>query len=145
MWSKNNKSTNRKERGIKMGFRTGSYAKVWRFEDKGNYAVVELSTSKKNKQTDQYETDFQSKFVRFIGQAHTDIIGMADGVKIKLGDVEVTNSYNKETKVAYTNFLVFSFEVAEYQDAQKTNGKVVTGNEDFMKIEDGLDSELPFN
>ena len=128
-----------------MGFRQNSFAKVWRFEDKGNYAVVELSTSKKNKQTDQYETDFQSKFVRFIGQAHTDIIAMADGVKIKLGDVEVTNSYNKETKVAYTNFLVFSFEVAEYQDTQKQNGNVATGKESFMDIPQTELDSLPFN
>lgn len=41
-----------------MGFRNNAYAKVWKSEDKGNYSVVELSTSKKNKQTDQYETDF---------------------------------------------------------------------------------------
>lgn len=93
-----------------MGFRSGSYAKVWRFEDKGNYAVVEISTSKKNKQTDQYETDFNSKFTRFIGQAHTDILALQDGVKIKLGEVEVTNSWNKETKQGYTNFLVYTFE-----------------------------------
>ena len=128
-----------------MGFRQNSFAKVWRFEDKGNYAVVELSTSKKNKQTDQYETDFQSKFVRFIGQAHTDIIGLADGVKIKLGDVEVTNSYNKETKVAYTNFLVFSFEVAEYQDAKQPENKTESNDKEWMNIPNGIDEELPFN
>lgn len=128
-----------------MGFRQNGYAKVWRFEDKGNYAIVEISTSKKNKQTDQYETDFNSKFTRFIGQAHTDILALQDGVKIKLGDVEVTNSYNKETKVAYTNFLVFSFEVAEYQDTQKTSGKVADGKEDFMKIPETDMDSLPFN
>jgi len=126
-----------------MGFRTGSYAKVWRFEDKGNYSVVEISTSKKNKTTDQYETDFASKFVRFIGQAHTDIQALQEGIKIKLGDVEVTNSYNKETKQGYTNFLVFSFEQAEYQD--NAPSQQVSGNDDFMKIEDTLEDSLPFN
>jgi len=126
-----------------MGFRTGSFAKVWRFEDKGNYAVVEISTSKKNKQTDQYETDFASKFVRFIGQAHTDIIAMADGVKIKLGDVEVTNSYNKETKVAYTNFLVFSFELAERQD--NAPSQQAPSQDGFLSIPDETLEELPFS
>jgi len=126
-----------------MGFRTGSYAKVWRFEDKGNYSVVEISTSKKNKTTDQYETDFASKFVRFIGQAHVDIQALQEGVKIKLGDVEVTNSYNKETKQGYTNFLVFSFEQAEYQD--NAPSQQVSGNDDFMKIADTLEDSLPFN
>jgi hypothetical protein len=127
----------------KMGFRTGAYAKVWKTEDKGNYSVVELSTSKKNKQTGKYETDFNGKFVRFIGQAHTDIKKYGDGIKIKLGDVEVTNSYNKETKIGYTNFLVFSFE-AEESNTNTNTGSLPTGNEDFMKIEDIDLSELPF-
>ena len=129
--------------GNKMGFRTGAYAKVWKTEDKGNYSVVELSTSKKNKQTGKYETDFNGKFVRFIGKAHTDIKKYGDGIKIKLGDVEVTNSYNKETKVSYTNFLVFSFE-AEESNTNTNTGSLPTGNEDFMKISDDLDAELPF-
>ena len=90
------------------------------------------------------ETDFNGKFVRFIGQAHTDIKKYGDGIKIKLGDIEVTNSYNKETKVSYTNFLVFSFE-AEESSASNNTGSLPTGNEDFMKISDDLDSELPFN
>jgi hypothetical protein len=127
----------------KMGFRTGAYAKVWKTEDKGNYSVVELSTSKKNKQTGKYETDFNGKFVRFIGPAHTDIKKYGDGIKIKLGDVEVTNSYNKETKIGYTNFLVFSFE-AEESNTNTNTGSLPTGNEDFMKIEDIDLSELPF-
>ena len=123
----------------KMGFRTGAYAKVWKTEDKGNYSVVELSTSKKNKQTGKYETDFNGKFVRFIGQAHTDIKKYGDGIKIKLGDVEVTNSYNKETKISYTNFLVFSFE------AEESTQTAPVGSDGFMNIPDGIDEELPFN
>ena len=124
-----------------MGFRAGAFAKVWRFENKGNYSVVELSTSKKNKQTDQYETDFSGKFVRFIGQAHTDIQSLQDGVKIKLGDVEVTNSYNKETKQSFTNFLVFSFEVAD----NNGNGQVSASSDSFMEIPDIDSEELPFS
>lgn len=132
-----------------MGFRSGSYAKVWRFEDKGNYAIVEISTSKKNKQTDQYETDFNSKFTRFIGQAHTDILALQDGVKIKLGEIEVTNSWNKETKQGYTNFLVYTFEVAERQDAENAGSNAgsqqESGSDGFMNLPQGIDEELPFN
>ena len=129
-----------------MGFRSGNYAKVWKFENKGNYSVVELSTSKKNKMTEQYETDFSSKFVRFIGQAHSDIGLLFDGAKIKLGDVETTNSYNKETKQGYTNFLVFSFELADRQDSAPDN-KPNPSNVDssgFMAVTDDIESMLPF-
>lgn len=126
-----------------MGFRNNAYAKVWKSEDKGNYSVVELSTSKKNKQTDQYETDFSSKFVRFIGKAHVDI---SDGARIKLTEVEVTNSYNKETKQAYTNFLVYGFENA---DGQQNNPQIKNASSEisdqFMKIPDSISEELPFS
>lgn len=133
-----------------MGFRTGSYATVWGIENKGNYSIVEMSTSKKNKQTDQYETDFSSKFVRFIGGAHTNSEGLTRGSKIKIGDCEVTNSYNKETKTGYTNFLVFSFEDANNGGANNSdNNKPAPSQakgDGFMNISDGLDSEeLPFN
>ena len=123
-----------------MGFRTGSYAKVWEIEDKGNYSVVSMSTSKKDKRTEKYENDFKSKFTRFIGQAHTDILSLQPGVKIKLGDVEVTNYYNKETKHEHVNYLVFSFEVADRQDAPKPQN---TSN-DFVTIPDGVQDEIPF-
>jgi hypothetical protein len=145
-----------------MGFRTGAFAKVWKTENKGNYSVVELSTSKKNKETEEYETDFSSKFVRFIGTAHQEI-GDYTG-SIKLGDIEVTNSYNKETKVSYTNFLVYSFEIPESNNSgTKTNNKTTANtssnktskttnnkstsskNMGMMNIPDGIDESLPFN
>ena len=119
-----------------MGFRNNAYAKVWKSEDKGNYSVVELSTSKKNKQTNNYETDFSSKFVRFIGKAHVNI---TDGARIKLTEVEVTNSYNKETRQSYTNFLVYEFEnvYAQISNPQSADG--------FVKIPEGELEELPFS
>ena len=51
-------------------FSVGAYIKIWNVTNKGNYSEVECSSSKKNNQTQQYETDFSSKFVRFIGNAH---------------------------------------------------------------------------
>lgn len=128
-----------------MGFRTGAYAKVWAVENKGNYSVVELSTSKKNKTTNEYETDFSGKFVRFIGTAHNQVQGVTRGTSIKLGNVEVTNSYNKETKTAYTNFLVFSFEIPDGNKQSNSPAPSQTKNDGFMNIPDGLDDELPFN
>ena len=127
-----------------MGFRTGSYATIWGVESKGNYSVVEMSTSKKNKATNEYETDFSSKFVRFIGTANTKIAGSTKGTKIKIGDCEVTNSYDKEKKISYTNFLVFSFDAADGGTTKKTN-LPATGSDGFMNIPDGIEEDLPFN
>ena len=49
-------------------FSVGSYLKIWNVTNKGNYSEVECSTSAKNKMSGKYETDFSSKFVRFIGK-----------------------------------------------------------------------------
>ena len=82
-----------------MGFRKDSYATVWEVKKgNGNYSDVRLSTSKKNKQTDEYVTDF-SGFVRFVGTAHQNAGALKEKDRIKIGDCEVTNSYDKEKKV----------------------------------------------
>lgn len=128
-----------------MGFRTDGYAKIWAVENKGNYSVVELSSSKKNKTTNEYETDFSSKFVRFIGTAHSQVQGLTKGTSIKFGNVEVTNSYNKETKVSYTNFLVFSFDIPDGNGSNNTSKPTEIKSNGLMNIPDGIDEELPFN
>lgn len=126
-----------------MGFRQDAYAKVWRKEDKGNYHVVQMSTSKKNKQSGQYETDFSSNFVRFIGTAHEQMKDLDDGARIKIGNCEVTNKYDKEAKKEYTNFLVFSFELAD-GEAPKQTAKPKVENK-IEDIPEGVDEELPFD
>lgn len=130
-----------------MGFRTGAYATIWEVKNgNGNYTDVRLSISKKNKQTNEYETDF-SGFVRFIGTAHQKATSLKERDRIKIGDCEVTNNYNKEKNVTYTNFAVFSFEDANSggnaNNNQNTQSK--SDPDGFMNIPDGIDEELPFN
>ena len=131
-----------------MGFRTGAYATIWEVKNgNGNYTDVRLSISKKNKQTDQYETDF-SGFVRFIGTAHQRANALKERDRIKIGDCEVTNSYNKEKNVTYTNFAVFSFEDANGNGGNANtnqNAQSKPNSDGFMNIPDGIDEELPFN
>lgn len=124
-----------------MGFRQDArFAKVWEIENKGNYHVVSLSTSKKNKVTGEYETDFSNKFVRFIGTAHNEASNLKVGDAIKIGSCEVTNSYDKEKKTTYTNYLVYSFE-KEGEDSGNNQSNSI---DDFVPPTDDSD-ELPFN
>ena len=95
-----------------MAFGEGAYGKIWGIKDMGNYSLVELSTSKKNKKTEKYETDFRCKFVRFIGTAHEKTKDLKGDERIKIGSCEVTNRYDQEKQKEYTNFAVFSFETA---------------------------------
>ena len=106
-----------------------------------------MSISKKNKQTNQYETDF-SGFVRFIGTAHQRANTLKEKDRIKIGDCEVTNSYNKEKNVTYTNFAVFSFEDANSNGSNANtnhNAQSKPNANGFINIPDGIDEELPFN
>ncbi len=97
-----------------MGFRTGAYAKVWSVESvSGTFTKVRLSVSRKDKTTGEYTQDFGG-FVSFLGTAcATKAARLKEGDRIRLGDVDVSNKYDKEKKVTYTNFNVFSFDMAD--------------------------------
>ena len=94
-----------------MGFRSTARAKVWDVVPKqNNITSVRLSTSRKNKKTDQYEQDFGG-FVDFIGTATAaKALNLKKGDLITLGDVSVSNRYDKESGKTSYSFAVFSFE-----------------------------------
>lgn len=116
-----------------MGFGYGNYAKVWASEDKGKYSVVELSTSKKNKETGEYATDFSSKFVRFVGTAHERLKDLDANGRIKLGNCEVTTSKTEDGRY-FTNFTVFAFDNAEpkVEGAEQKTTKPAKGGDDDL-------------
>ncbi len=87
-------------------FQNDTYAKIWSVEDKGNYTDCQISTSKKNKQTGAYETDFADR-VRFIGKAHN--LKPQKGQRIKLLNTAVSNHYDKEKKKTYYTFVLFDY------------------------------------
>lgn len=122
-----------------MGFRSGSYCKIWSVEPvRDTITRARISISKKNKTTGQYEQDFGG-YVAFIGSAAaTSAAKLKEGDRIKLGDVDVTNSYNKETKQTYVNYNIYSFEVDgdQRQTVDNTTQEVDDGETD--------DSQLPF-
>lgn len=113
-------------------FKTGAYAKVWEVKPGNNgYVKARIATSKKK--GDDYIQDFQ---------AWVDIkdgSGIKDGDRIKIGDCGVTNNYVKEKNITYTNFAIYSFEMAD--------GSAPKANNDagFRQIPVDVDTELPFN
>ena len=138
-----------------MAFSNGSYGKIWSFEDKGKYGTVNLSTSKKNKDTDQYETDFQHKFVTVAGEAYSFLKSNGvtkDGLRVKIVSCAVTNKYDPDKKVTYWNPVVFALEDANggSAPAPKSGNKKTApakkhaNKNDHAVLEDDEDSPLPF-
>lgn len=127
-----------------MGFRNGSYCTVWTVESKTDAITkARISISKKNKNTGEYVTDF-SGFVSFVGSITAQkALKLNEGSRIKLGDVEVTNKYDKEKQVTYTNFAVFSFD--ELEDNNKSTSQPDNENvNDFVGVDEDNENGLPF-
>lgn len=125
-----------------MGFRNGSYCKVWSVESiSDTHTKLKISNSKRNKNTEEWETDF-SGFVSCYGTAVAKKAAcLKEGDKIKLGEVDVSNFYSKKNEREYTTFKVFSFDLVEDnrdRDAQST--------EPQPTVDDGEvnDERLPF-
>jgi len=127
-----------------MGFRTKNYCTVWEVKSVSDVNTkARISSSRKNKQTGEYETDF-SGFVNFVGTAVAKkALGLKEKDRIRLGDVDVTTKYDKEKKVTYTNYKIFSFETQDEID-----GAASTADESAPKtaVDEGEidDSRLPF-
>ena len=152
-----------------MGFRQrdaegrGGYARIWSIEDKGGYSLAKVSTSKKKKDGNGFETDFQHGFVRLVGSAHEkakelvipfDDKGNSKGVAIQIVSCEVTTPYNADTKKAYVNYAIFAFDLPEESDTNNASDKKKTTSKSSTKKtktkkeevveEDDEDNDLPF-
>lgn len=124
-----------------MGFRTGAYCKIWEVTPVSDTMTkLRLSTSRKNKQTNEYETDF-SGFVAAVGSATAQkAAALKEGAKIKMGNCDVTTKYDKVRKVQYTNFTMFDFEMDE-DSPQHTTDPQPTVDEGVI---DDSGNGLPF-
>ena len=103
-------------------FSAGSYATVWGTATDDNGRIkVDMSTSRKDKETGQYVTDFSSRYVNFIGDAKPLAETLQRGDRIRIDECGVSNGYNKETQKGYTNFFVFKAEQVERRRPAEEN------------------------
>lgn len=127
----------------------GGYARIWSVENKGKYSLANISTSKKVKDEDRYETDFQDGYVRLIGSAHEKAKTLDcsnNGVLVQIKSLEVTSRYDADKKTKYTNFLVYAFDVCD-GNSTNTKAKKEKVNKDSAAVERAIVEEqenLPF-
>lgn len=131
-----------------MGYKVGAYCKCWEITPVSEKDTkVRLSISYKNKQTGEFEDDFTG-YVHFLGSdvAHK-ASSLNRGDRIKLGDVDVRNWYDKEKKQEYHYYKCFGFEMADRQSNDNTYQPKATSAENPSHAYEGStadDSELPF-
>lgn len=123
-----------------MGFRKDSYATVWevsRISD--TMTKGRISISRKDKNTGEYVQDFGG-FVAFCGTSCArKALALKEKDRIKLGDVDVSNRYDKEKNTTYTNFNIFDFEMAD------GSGGAQQSRAQERVVDDGeVDDGLPF-
>lgn len=131
-----------------MGFRKDAYAMCWEVKPVSDVVTnVRLSINRKNRKTGEYEQDF-SGYVDFVGSAVSKkALSLTRGSRIRLGDTDVSTTYDKETKKSYMNLKVFSFDEVdskfnnETDSVQPTETKV---NEDKDEVSDVDEAPLPF-
>ena len=94
-------------------FSVNSWAKIWEIKEiKDKYSDIRISTSVKDKATENYVQDFGA-FVRLVGQAHKQMQYLSEGDRFKITRCGVTNNYDKEKKVTYTNYVIFEIEAED--------------------------------
>lgn len=131
-----------------MGFAVNRYAKIWKVERFEKYSKVNLSTSAKKKDSDEYDTDF-SAFVMLLGKAHAHAETLEDGDRIKITSCEVKTKYDKTKNEKYTNYYLYDYEDAGTTNGESNNkpdydaGKASSKNSDAL-IEEEDSDDLPF-
>ena len=131
-----------------MGFRQGSYAKIWKIEDKGNYFIAQISISKKKQNSDEYITEFQG-FARLVGDAHESGKSLQIGTKgasVKIASCDVTTNYDKKTEKTYTNYVIFGFESPDGENSTNNSTRSTKNNKPSVTPNNAADEDddLPF-
>lgn len=127
-----------------MSFRKNARCTVWSVQPVSD-TMTKVNLSSDGKTRDNtYEKDF-SGFVAFIGTANAKkALGLKEKDHIILGDCEVKMTYGDDKRPKYTNFNVFSFEMAESKAKNGTaSGSAKQADEgiDYNPVEE---SRLPF-
>lgn len=122
-----------------MGFRSGSYAKIWEVKplESGKTTLVQLSISKKDKESGEYKQEFSGNTF-FVGEANQKARKtLIKGARVKLEDCDVRSTYDKEKKETH-----YSFTVWKYSDPDGAASPAAESS--FAEPSEASDSPYPF-
>ena len=129
--------------------RSGGFARLWNFEDKGSFGTGRLSVSSRKDANSDYETQFQDGFVCFSGGAYNKakVLDIPEnGVSVIILSCDVRNKWDQKTKKMYTNFYVYDFDTYGGDTPEKKpTAKGKKPKQEPEKSSDADDAdELPF-
>ena len=102
-----------------MGFREGAICWCWEIQPKGdNWTKLRISINRKNKETDEYETEFGGWVDCFGTAVAAKAAKLKAKDRIRLKSVDLTQNYDKENKIMYWNPKIFDFEMADDADTE---------------------------
>lgn len=132
------------------------YISVWevRKPDKGNYLEGRVTTSRKNKQTGEYEQRFSDGYVHFISNAKEALepyVGMTSErgpvLRANIPGFGVENCHKGDDgKIVYDknpHYSVFELEVTSGNNASQPQSRPSANS--FMNVPDTDSEELPFS
>lgn len=125
-----------------MGFQSDARATIWGTPESisPRLTKLKLSIGHKDKNTQEYKISF-SGYVDFCGSAiASKALSLKERDRITLKRVDVTNKYDKEKKITYTNFWCYDFEPYVYNPDGNDGG--FTQNSVEKKVESVDSGEL---
>lgn len=114
--------------------------KIWEVEHSEKFSTVKMSSSRKNKMTNEY-VNSNWNFVRFVGNAHEKSKKLERGSRITNMKFSIDNEpyKNKAGETVYPTrpkIVVYDFEIIDDGANEKKNHK--------PEVDDGDFGELPF-
>ena len=124
-----------------LNFSNTQRVRVWKIEEKEKYALVRMSSTRKEKSTGEYKNSGWS-FVRFVGQAFQKIDQLEEKMDIVLKGAAIslepyTNAAGDIQYPKTPQIVVFDWEKFEYDDARTVNAPTV-------EVEETPEEPMPF-
>lgn len=127
-----------------MAFSNNNYATIWEIRTtKGKAMNVRLSTSRKDKNTGDYETDF-SDYCFFVGKAAEKVKSCKAKDRVRLLETSVTSRWDKEQKKNFYTFTVWDIEMADGKGGRSQSSVVPPKTSAPAQQSSGSDDDLPF-
>jgi hypothetical protein len=103
-----------------MSLQVAGTAQVYKVENKGNYVTGTLRTSKKDKKTDEWVSEFYN--AKFVGNCKDQAARLADKDKVTISKAILeSRTYEKKTYISVIVFEFTSGSVEAYTDSSTIN------------------------